>query len=56
MATMLSSECSAVLSGRLPGYEDVNDAVRLRHDPAIRWFGDLERGTLRPGSAQSADG
>ena len=24
--------------GRLAGYEDVNDAERLRHDPAIRWI------------------
>src|SRR3989442_11793413 len=24
--------------GRLAGYEDVNDAQRLRHDPAIRWI------------------
>jgi Transposase DDE domain group 1 len=24
--------------GRLAGYEDVNDAERLRHDPAIRWM------------------
>src|ERR1019366_5209553 len=23
--------------GRLAGYEDVNDGVRLRHDPAMRW-------------------
>jgi hypothetical protein len=23
--------------GRLAGYDDVNDAERLRHDPAIRW-------------------
>jgi hypothetical protein len=23
---------------RLTGYEDVNDAERLRHDPAIRWI------------------
>src|SRR6267154_5962538 len=23
--------------GRLAGYEDVNDADRLRHDPAMRW-------------------
>ena len=23
--------------GRLAGYEDVNDATRLRHDPAMRW-------------------
>jgi hypothetical protein len=24
--------------GRLAGYEDVNDAHRLRHDPAMRWI------------------
>ena len=24
--------------GRLAGYEDVNDASRLRHDPAMRWI------------------
>ena len=24
--------------GRLAGYEDVNDAERLRHDPTIRWI------------------
>jgi hypothetical protein len=24
--------------GRLAGYEDVNDAQRLRHDPAMRWM------------------
>ncbi len=24
--------------GRLAGYEDANDAERLRHDPAIRWI------------------
>src|SRR6266550_4942885 len=24
--------------GRLAGYEDVNDAERLRYDPAIRWI------------------
>jgi hypothetical protein len=24
--------------GRLAGYEDVNDAARLRHDPAMRWI------------------
>jgi hypothetical protein len=23
--------------GRLAGYEDVNDAERLRHDPVMRW-------------------
>src|SRR5215212_11812108 len=24
--------------GRLAGYEDVNDAERLAHDPALRWI------------------
>ena len=24
--------------GRLAGYEDVSDAGRLRHDPAMRWI------------------
>src|SRR3981189_960713 len=24
--------------GRLAGYEDVNDAQRLRHEPALRWI------------------
>ena len=24
--------------GRLAGYKDVNDADRLRHDPAMRWI------------------
>ena len=24
--------------GRLAGYEDVNDAERLRYDPAMRWI------------------
>ena len=24
--------------GHLAGYEDVNDAERLRHDPAMRWI------------------
>jgi hypothetical protein len=24
--------------GRRAGYEDVNDAERLRHDPAMRWL------------------
>jgi len=23
---------------RLAGYDDVNDAERLRHDPAMRWI------------------
>ena len=33
--------------GRLAGYEDVNDAVRLRHDPAMRWIigGKAAKGT-----------
>jgi hypothetical protein len=26
------------LFGELAGYEDVNDAERLRHDPAMRWI------------------
>src|SRR4029450_250340 len=26
------------LFGRLAGYDDVNDAERLRHDPAMRWI------------------
>src|SRR5258705_5457057 len=34
--------------GRLAGYEDVNNAERLRHNPAIR--------ALRPGNVHSADG
>jgi hypothetical protein len=24
--------------GRLAGYENVNNAERLRHDPAMRWI------------------
>jgi hypothetical protein len=24
--------------GRLAGWENVNDAERLRHDPAMRWI------------------
>jgi hypothetical protein len=36
---MLSSECwRQSVFGRLAGYEDVNDAERLRHDPAMRWI------------------
>jgi hypothetical protein len=33
--------------GRLARYEDVNDAVRLRHDPAMRWIigGKAAKGT-----------
>src|SRR5437660_8363657 len=36
--------------GRLAGYEDVNDAERLRHDPAIRW---IVGGKAAQGSAAS---
>lgn len=36
--------------GRLAGYEDVNDAERLRHDPAMRW---IVGGKTAQGSAAS---
>jgi Transposase DDE domain group 1 len=36
--------------GRLAGYEDVNDAERLRHDPAMRW---IVGGTATSGAAAS---
>jgi Transposase DDE domain group 1 len=36
--------------GRLAGYEDVNDAERLRHDPAMRW---IVGGNAAPASAAS---
>jgi hypothetical protein len=36
--------------GRLAGYEDVNDAERLRHDPAMRW---IVGGEAAQGSAAS---
>jgi len=39
--------------GRLAGYEDVNDAERLRHDPAMRWIVD---GKAAQGSAAESDG
>src|SRR5262245_56282456 len=29
--------------GRLVGYEDVSDAERLRHDPAMRWISAAKR-------------
>jgi hypothetical protein len=29
--------CVNRVFGRLAGYEDVNDAERLRRDPAMRW-------------------
>jgi hypothetical protein len=35
--------------GRLAGYEDVNDADRLGHDPAMRWIvGGRATGEVRP--------
>jgi hypothetical protein len=37
--------------GRLAGYEDVNDAERLRHDPAMRW---IVSGKAAHGGAASA--
>src|SRR5580698_162950 len=37
--------------GRLAGYEDVNDAERLRHDPAMRW---IVGGKEASGNAESA--
>jgi hypothetical protein len=37
--------------GRLAGYEDVNDAQRLRHDPAMRW---IVGGKASTGCAASA--
>ena len=36
--------------GRLAGYEDVNDALRLRHDPAMRW---IVGGKVASGAAAS---
>jgi hypothetical protein len=41
--------------GRLAGYEDVNDALRLRHDPVMRWIiGD--KATTRSGASPSQMG
>src|SRR5690349_24173716 len=42
--------------GRLAGYEDVNDADRLRHDPAMRWVvGDQAiRARARPTGSRKA--
>jgi hypothetical protein len=37
--------------GRLAGYEDVNDAERLRRDPAMRW---IVGGKAASGCAASA--
>jgi hypothetical protein len=39
--------------GRLAGYEDVNDAERLRHDPAMRW---IVGGRAAQGSFTKPDG
>jgi hypothetical protein len=36
MVAMHWSVCCGSVFGRLAGYEDVNDAERLRHDPAMR--------------------
>ena len=33
----LSAQLRQAIFGRLAGYEDVNDADRLAHDPAMRW-------------------
>ena len=34
----LSAQFRQSVFGRLAGYEDVNDADRLGHDPAMRWI------------------
>src|SRR3954465_12146319 len=34
----LVGRCRQSVCGRLAGYEDVNDADRLAHDPALRWI------------------
>ena len=34
----LISQLRQSVFGRLAGYEDVNDADRLAHDPALRWI------------------
>ena len=36
-ATVLVGLLRQSVFGRLAGYEDVNDAERLRRDPAMRW-------------------
>src|ERR687884_945476 len=34
----LIAQLRQAVFGRLAGYEDVNDANRLAHDPALRWI------------------
>jgi hypothetical protein len=34
----LTAQLRQSVFGRLAGYEDVNDAERLAHDPALRWI------------------
>ncbi len=34
----LTAQVRQSVFGRLTGYEDVNDADRLAHDPALRWI------------------
>ena len=34
----LTAQVRQSIFGRLAGYEDVNDADRLAHDPALRWI------------------
>src|SRR4030095_13243983 len=34
----LTAQLRQSVFGRLAGYEDVNDADRLAHDPALRWI------------------
>ena len=43
------------LFGRLAGYEDVNDALRLRYDPAMRWIIG-GKATIRSGASPSQMG
>jgi hypothetical protein len=44
--------------GRLAGYEDVNDAERLRRDPAMRWIvgGNASTGCAASASQMGLDG
>src|SRR5438445_806597 len=49
---LIGSSEAAMAFGRLAGYEDVNDAERLRHDPAMRWIvgGKMAQGQGRAAS------